>query len=473
MRKLHFWLISGIIIALLGWLLAESLAVGIEAGRSVPIFSVYRYDPLGMAAFDHYLEKSGIQVKVLQHPAFQMQYAGVFIDINPPGNFVPLLESATLTKHYHPRLMRWVRRGNTLFEVTYEPTDLTEHEHLQVRPSSAPPIVKTSPPAHKPPRTATTHPFAPPAKPPSKLGKARMKAKHHRSGAVHYSNQFYREDVSYWTHRNPRWFESAMTAVRWKKRSETTTSTRHRSARSTVWLAMPSQFIPLNKKVKSRWQPLLTWHGRVLAAQRRLGKGRIVLLGSPWPLLNGGIAEGGNLDFLMSIIGRRPVIFNEYGLGIGGGMTTLELFRRFGLAALGLQLLVLLVAVLWNARRFSRQRVPSDRELVASNIEQIAMLGRLYQQSMSRDEIAAGVAAEVYRRIGASLKVKRADIPAALNRLSPDLREKVTRLLADADTIARLAEMPSGARNRPGVPSAAQLLTQSVRLCEEIKRDRK
>ena len=54
MRKVNIWLLSGLVVALLLWLLAESLAVNLQAGRSVPLFSVYRYDPLGMAAFDQY-----------------------------------------------------------------------------------------------------------------------------------------------------------------------------------------------------------------------------------------------------------------------------------------------------------------------------------------------------------------------------------------------------------------------------------
>ncbi|MGC8559168.1 MAG: hypothetical protein ACP5O1_00640 [Phycisphaerae bacterium] len=495
MRKLHIWMLCGLVIALLLWLLAESLAVNLQAGRSVPLFSVYRYDPLGMAAFDQYLRRSGVDVKLLKYPAFNSQWHGVFIDINPPGNFDRLLESATLTHHYHPRLMRWVRNGNTLFEVTYEPTRLTDHEQLAVKLARSKPTIKKVHPAGKHPskpveRTSahlTTHPRVPPATHPAKRPTTRptthpLPAKTKKVGAASHPHRlrfvireagWVKEDLFYFKHRNPRWYNSTLIPAHWQHASQPgLSSPAGNKTDSTVWLAMPSQFIPKNKRIKKLWHPLLTWHGRMLAAERSFGKGRVVILGSPWPLLNGGIAQGNNLDFLMSIIGRRSVIFNEYGLGIGGQMTTLELFSKFGLDALGCQLLIILVAILWAARRFSRPRAPLDRTVVASNIEQIAMLGRLYQQTMSPTDMNAGVAAEIRRRIAASLKVKPADTANALGRLNAGLRDRVTHLLSRADALAGAPETSSWRRNA-ALPTPAQLLSQSVVLCEEIKRDRK
>jgi hypothetical protein len=494
MRKVNIWLLSGLVVALLLWLLAESLAVNLQAGRSVPLFSVYRYDPLGMAAFDQYLRRSGVDVKLLKHPAFNSQWHGVFIDINPPGNFGHLLESATLTRHYHPRLMRWVRSGNTLFEVTYEPTRLTSHEHIAVRRARGKPAIKkahpavrrqpktigrtfarpTTHPTTRPTTHPTTHPTTKPAAHP--LPAKTKKGAASRPHGLHFvmrERGWMKEDLFYFKHRNPRWYNSTLIPAHWRHASRPGVSSAGRKTlRGTVWLAMPSQFIPKNKRVKTLWHPLLTWRGRMLAAERSFGKGRIVLLGSPWPLLNGGIAQGGNLDFLMSIIGRRPVIFNEYGLGIGGQMTTLELFSKFGLDALGCQLLVMLVAILWAARRFSRPRAPLDRTVVASNIEQIAMLGRLYQQSMAPTDMNAGVAAEIRRRVAASLNVKPAEITSALSRLKADLRDRVAHLLSQADALAGTPETSSWRRNT-ALPTPAQLLSESVVLCEEIKRDRK
>ena len=494
MRKVHLWLLCGLIVALLLWLLAESLAVNLQAGRSVPLFSVYRYDPLGMAAFYQYLRRSGVDVRLLKHPAFNSQWHGVFIDINPPGNFDHLLESATLTRHYHPRLMRWVRSGNTLFEVTYEPTRLTSHEQIAVRRARGKPAIKIARPARQHPPKAigrpSAHPIAhpgaqptpyPTTQPTTKPTTHPLPAKTKKGAASHPHGLHFimrergwlKEDMFYFKHRNPRWYDSTLVPAHWQHASPPGVSSAGRKTlRSTVWLAMPSQFIPKNHHAKKLWHPLLTWHGRMLAAERSLGKGRIVLLGSPWPLLNGGISQGGNLDFLMSIIGRRPVIFNEYGLGIGGQMTTLELFSKFGLDALGCQLLVILLAILWAARRFSRPRAPLDRSVVASNIEQIAMLGRLYQQSMSEADMNAGVAAEIRRRVAASLKVKPAEITSALSRLKEDLRDRVARLLSQADALAGTPETSSWRRNS-ALPTPAQLLSESVVLCEEIKRDRK
>ncbi len=487
MVKLQTWLAVGGILALLLWLLTEGLLVNLQAGRSVPRFSVYRYDPLGMAALRTYLKSSGNTVRLLKHPAMNTQWRGVLIDIHPPAYGGRLLLSATLSRKYHPRLMQWVQRGNTLFEVTYHNTRLTRHEGITVQPLSS----NIKKPHHQLPRLAGVNKIGTPNKSPvseprpaddhhraSPPGGKSVKPKRsklgHRHPAVieaHPNLRLIRVDQFYATHRNPKWFEPSLIAARWQSTPSAKIAPSKRLVPPLIWLAMPSRFECRMARTKAIWRPLLTYHGQSLAIERRYGKGHIVLLGSPWPLLNGGIDKGSNLEFLMSIIGHKPVIFNEWGLGIGGQMTTLDLISQFGLAAFGFQVLVLLVAALWEARRFPQRHPISNRAVVASNIEQIAMLGRLYQRSLSQAEIRARVAAEVHSRLAAGLKVQPRGVSAAVDRLSVDLRLRVRQLLANVELMVNNTN-PASHRMGKGNGYGAELLTESANLCEEIKRDR-
>ncbi len=491
MRKVRVWLPVGILVALLLWLLAESLLVNLQAGRSVALFSVYRFDPLGTAAFRQYLQGDGINVRLLKHPAMNVKWKGVLIDIQPPRSGGHLLLSATLSKHYHPRLMRWVRQGNTLFEVTYHNTYLTGHEKLIVAPLARPgkkrqtprhglknaaPIIR-----HQGAKTPATLPSSAPGskhrkaeprfksrKPPS------QKHRHHgfKPKQVPAEMRLRRVDKFYFAHRSPKWYNSSLIPARWQAFNPSPAHGSKARIQPPVWLAMPSRFRGWQSGGEPAWHPLLMYQHQALALERRYGKGHIVLLASPWPLLNGGIGSGSNLAFLMSIIGNQPVIFNEWGLGIGGQLTTLELFSQFGLDAFGIQVLVLLVAVLWEARRFSRRQQPSNKAVVASNVQQIAMLGKLYQQSMSDAEIARRVADEVHLRLASSLNVQPAGIGLAVNRLAGGLKEKVSTLLADTQRLNAVTSKGNQGRRANHVWCAG-LLTRSAILCQEIKRDRK
>jgi len=493
MRKVRTWLAVGGVAAMLLWLLTESLTVNLQAGRSVPLFSVYRYDPLGMAALRQYLQASGVRVRLLKHPVLDTEWNGVLINIQPPSAGGHMLLSATLTKHYHPRLMRWIKRGNTLFEVTYHNTRLTGHERLTVKPlpkrskkrrtrRSAPERTvgmslhrAATAPATAPSSTGKGSPK--PAKLTGKKHRTKIATagkKHHRFLWRHSYASLARVDKFYNTHRNPSWYAPTLIPAHWHPRHEAhrVTGGKLQAATSLVWLAMPSRFIGWNAGKRPVWHPLLTYKHHALAIERRYGKGRIVLLGSPWPLLNGGIDTGKNIDFVMSVIGSKSVILNEWGLGIGGQMTTLELFSKFGLVALGIQLLVLLAAILWDARRFPHRRALSSRPVVASNVEQIAMLGRLYQQSMPSAEVHSRVADEVHRRLAACLRVQPDGIAPAANRLRADLQIKIKQLLADVQRLARPAGNENG-HQKEQYRHCADLLSRSSILCEELKRERK
>ncbi len=491
MRKVQVWLAVGALVALLLWLLTESLLVNLQAGRSVPLFSVYRYDPLGMAAFRQYLQDGGTHVRLLKHPAMNKKWKGVLIDIQPPRSGGHLLLSATLSTHYHPRLMRWVRRGNTLLEVTYHNTHLTRHEGLSVAPLARPGKKSQSLP-HKLKNAAGIIGHqganAPPARPSaardSKHRNAEPEIKNPKpTGKKHIQHGFKptqlppemhlrQVDKFYSAHRNPKWYNSILIPARWQAFNSSPAHASNARVQPPVWLAMPSRFTGWQSGRQPVWHPLLMYQHQALAIERPCGKGHIVLLGSPWPLLNGGINLGSNLNFLMSIIGPKPVIFNEWGLGIGGQLTTLEMFSQFGLDAFGVQVLVLLVAVLWAARRFSHRQHPSNRAVVASNVEQIATLGRLYQQSMSDADFCVGVAAEVQRRLAACMKVPPGNVVVAVSRLRFDLQGRASALLSDAERFLKATD----GKNRPQRAQklhCARLLTQSAILCEEIKRDRK
>lgn len=491
MRKVRVWLAVGAVVALLLWLLTESLLVNLQAGRSVALFSVYRYDPLGMAAFRQYLQRSGINVRLLKHPAMNVKWKGVLIDVQPPRSGGHLLLSATLSKHYHPRLMRWVQRGNTLFEVTYHNTHITRHEGLIVAPLARHHKKRQSPRqvprdgqgisrynARKKPTSAPSPPSTTNHRKADSNGKSRepsrKKTSHRHFASIRSAPEprLRIVDEFYFAHRNPKWYNALLIPARWQTLHPHQAEGFKTRARPPVWLAMPSRFRGWKSGRKPVWHPLLMYQHQALALERRYGKGHILLLGSPWPLLNGGIDSGSNLKFLMHIIGRKPVIFNEWGLGVGGQLTTLELFSQFGLDALAIQLLVLLAAILWGSRRFSHRQQPSNQTVVASNVEQIAMLGRLYQHTMSDADFCARVAAEVQRRLAACMKVPPDNVAMAVNRLRSDLQRRTAELLSNIELLVKTTSGTNPPRRGQKL-HCASLLTQSAILCEEIKRDRK
>ena len=55
----------------------------------------------------------------------------------------------------------------------------------------------------------------------------------------------------------------------------------------------------------------------IVACEYRIGQGRLVVVGAPTPALNGMIGEAQNLDFLLSLIGKGPVILDDWMHGLG------------------------------------------------------------------------------------------------------------------------------------------------------------
>lgn len=498
MNKVAVWLAAGLTACFLFWLLAESLIGNLQAGRSLPVFSTYRYDPLGTAAFYHYLRETGNGASRLAHPLLSSSRRGVLIAINPPFAGGKLLASATLTNHYRPRLMRWIRRGNTLLEVTSRPTGLTRHEHILVHPMRCRPRPRVSPPMvfrndrHFPKRVqrtekATTQPL------PHDLA-------HHMPGGHDATarqliakrlalrlqkrlpiSRIDRRDLLYFTHRNPDQFSAILIAAPWLAAPPSLQRSRRQ-----VWLIGPSAFTPQTPAAKKAWHPLIKCRGHILAMERRFGRGHIVLLGSPWPLVNGGIAAGGNLNFLMAIIGRKPAIFDEWGLGIGGPMTMLELFARFGLKTMLLQLLLIAAVLVWYSRGFPHRppaadiapaEAPTGTPLtapIAANVQQILMLGRLYKAGMNARELGIKLAAEMQTRLAAALRVGPSGIEAAQRRLSADLQGRIAALRSIAQLKAgAMVAAPGRKPTADEYQLAAKLLNDSANLCQEIKRERK
>ncbi|MFO7898489.1 MAG: DUF4350 domain-containing protein, partial [Planctomycetota bacterium] len=217
---------------------------------------------------------------------------------------------------------------------------------------------------------------------------------------------------------------------------------------------------------EAAWRPLATSHGRPAAAELRHGNGRFVVVGSPSPVLNHGIDRGGNLEFVLGLLGDGPVYFDEWSHGIGNAGTLIGLIREFGLMPALLQFLVVLAFYVWSVRG----RHPPDVEPPArarARAEQVEVLGNLYERVLTPDQTRQRARDEVIRRVAAGLGCSVADVERGKIRPGPEPDRRVNEIVR---TLRRLSQAQSEKRDRADV---ARALTLSSQFLEETSHVRK
>jgi hypothetical protein len=152
--------------------------------------------------------------------------------------------------------------------------------------------------------------------------------------------------------------------------------------------------------------PLLDAGGQVVAAEIRVGAGRLWLLGSDYPLSNDGLRRGDAAAFLLAALQGargRSVAFDEVHhlppAGSGDyGMSAVVTGPL--LAAVVLAVLVALLFLLTSGRRLGRPLPPTDPARVPSVLEHIEAVTNLLAHSRERGDIAGRYAEELKLRVG-------------------------------------------------------------------------
>ncbi|MGC8625126.1 MAG: hypothetical protein ACP5VQ_07650 [Phycisphaerae bacterium] len=432
------------------WLLASVAWTTSRGAAQMPLYSAYRFDPYGSAALEQFLQASGHKVTLLTHPILPDNAAGVLINVTPPYKS-GMLENYSTGKHYNPQLLRWIASGNTLIDFTQNPTGLTDHFKIHVVGLIG--LPRSDKHRHQGKKLAK-----------KKRGEHQRKPRHHR---MRMPGIFPKWLTVMRKGDNPRQLQRWIHNVPWNYYA--TAATPWPVPRRTIQVLAPA-YLMVPKKDK-HWRILAQRKSGPVAIERSLGKGRVVLIGSPWPMLNGGIARAGNLEFLRTIIGNKPVILDQWSLGIGHNYTTLDILRRYGLLPALLELILLFIAYAWSCRGYPSEKCSASKTMTRSSMEHIAMLGRLYESALSEPEIFQRVKQEILHRMAMAMRC-RPDQIAEKIRKQPDAIGQAWSLLAvRLQTVERnMRESPGGFKRRKaaGHRLLADLLTQSWQLAKEI-----
>ncbi len=444
-------------LALFIWLLVSVAWTTSRGSAQMPLYSAYRFDPYGTAALEQFLQTGGRKVTLLTHPLLPRNATGVLLNVTPPYES-GMLENYSAGKHYNSQLLRWIAAGNTLIDCTQNPTGLTNHFKLRIL-GLVSAFVADNPKKgkHKPEKVKT-----------KKRGEHQRKPRHIRmrmpSIFPKWLSIMQKGDSP---NKLKRWIKN----VRWDN-SPALLSTAS-TGRSHLQLLAPAYLI-IPKKDK-HWRIIARTKSGPVVIERSLGKGHVVLIGSPWPVLNGGINHAGNLDFLRAIIGNKPVILDQWSLGIGHNYTTLDILRRYGLLPALLELMLLFIAYVWSCRGYPPLKWKASKVMARSSVEHIAMLGRLYESSLSDSEIFQRVHQETVHRLALALRCRPEQIAQKIKKQPAPTAEKWHLLTHQLQTIEQnMRKKATGSRRRRAAENRvlADLMTQSWQLAKEISRGR-
>jgi hypothetical protein len=387
---------------------------------------------------------------LLTHPALPRHAAGVLINMTAPYQS-GMLEDYSTRQHYNPQLLRWIADGNTLIDCTQNTTGLTVHFKLKVLG------LKTvvGPAKHKHGKPGSKKHAVPP--PPH--GDLVLPVNFPKWITVMQNGGN--------PHRLARWIKN----VPWHYAR--TASSPLPARRRLLQLLAPACFVIPPKD--THWRILAKTKAGPVAIERHVGRGRVVFVGSPWLILNGGIGHAGNLDFLQTLIADKPVILDQWSLGVGHNYTTLDVLRRYGLMPALLELILLLMAYAWSCRGYPAAPSSTSKGPVRSSVEQIAMLGRLYEGALSEPEIVQRVKHEIMHRLAAALRCRPEQISGHVQKQPDSVRQALQLILVRLQTVEQsLMERSakSNARKAARHRTLADLLTQSWHLAKEIHHGR-
>jgi hypothetical protein len=166
-----------------------------------------------------------------------------------------------------------------------------------------------------------------------------------------------------------------------------------------------------------------------VVASARVGRGRVVLFGSPWSLTNAGLSQADNLVFALNAIGpvaAGPVYFDEYHHGFGEQLAwgLLPLPAKVATVQFLLAFLVLAYA---RSRRFGRvlplQRGPRERSEFLGAMATLLRKGEATRLALRTAYDAAKQ--RIRRQLGLPPEAESEDLVLAAARLDPKHGERL------------------------------------------------
>lgn len=132
---------------------------------------------------------------------------------------------------------------------------------------------------------------------------------------------------------------------------------------------------------------------RPVVVRLTIGKGDVIIFGSPEAFANRNIGATKNLLLLETLTGARHVYFDETIHGIRSDAGLLELLKLWGLGPFVLLLIAAFIARVWRNGKRVGPPEPPPADVRSEAVDLVASLGELYTRSLRRRELL-----ELYRR---------------------------------------------------------------------------
>ncbi|MEM8736989.1 MAG: DUF4350 domain-containing protein [Planctomycetota bacterium] len=383
------WIAVGLAVAVAVAAFVElSIAAG-RGGEAAPLYSNRRFDPYGSAALYRVMQQRAERVLSLERPRLTKEHRGVMLQI------LPLEAKTAFDELGDPiddpyalpteMLLDWVARGNTLIQITRRRTAVMRELGVAFASGGSTGLDPEGGWAEK-------------------LEQQQLK------GAAP-------DVLNTWT--VPAFWRSAEADVGPGNRL--------------VLLEAPR---PFAVDGPPGWEPRL-WNGREAhGGEIAHGQGRVIFVGSPSPALNHGLPRQDNLAWMLELLGRDTVVFDEWAHGIGHGGTVLETLAYFGLVPLLLQAPVWLLFYRWAFA--GRRRLPSGvgDAGAEANRDAIDTLARLYHHAWPAAEKRRRVYDEVVHRFADACRCPPDQLETRLRGRRDHAAERALSLLGEAHALA-------------------------------------
>ncbi|GJM24073.1 MAG: hypothetical protein DHS20C16_04880 [Phycisphaerae bacterium] len=389
-RRFIFWS-SIVCIAGAVWAFYAMASYASRGGEQAPLFSVRRYDPYGTAAFYELLKRRGTNVSTLENSRI--------LDDSPNSTLIQILDSSaahvdldlpfTIDHVGGPRLnsehlQEWIRQGNTVIQFCAFQTEL-------MRLCGVP----------NPGGDNTRDELWQNVEKLMRAGKM--------PDELNWTPD--------WATVSPLCSDCGLDPV----------------ANSTMSLHLPRE---LSKENSSTWTPIATSDSmQTVMGVKKIGEGRLVVVSSPSPVLNGWIGSEGNLEIILAMLAgpdgteSEHVLIDEWSHGFGHGGTIIALISRLGLLPALAQFGFVILLFVWSSRGI--RTPPLDLKVRRrSSVEQVATLGNLYRQVLQPNDLKERTHREVRRRIASALGCQVSGIERRLTQVEPDIKERAEQLLA-------------------------------------------
>lgn len=155
-----------------------------------------------------------------------------------------------------------------------------------------------------------------------------------------------------------------------------------------------SQPIGLEFEEDGEWRSLFEYEGNAVAAERTIGKGRLVLFADTYPFSNEGILNSANTELFAWIVkGKRRVTFYENHLGVETYYGLIALARLYGFDAVLILFAVASAAFVWRGS-FSplpkRDSIDSESGLIDIDAVDSGLNGLLVR-SIDRQSLGSAI----------------------------------------------------------------------------------